>query len=384
MQFEFATTSRIIFGPGKIATLGTLAAEFGSQALIISGAPPGITARIDSLLADNSFISSTARVPREPTVDEVRRIIDLARQAPPDVIVGIGGGSAVDTSKAIASLLQNPGDVTEYLEIIGSGKPILNPSRPLIAIPTTAGTGSEATRNAVIGSPQHHVKVSLRSPFLLPRIAIIDTELTLGVPQDITAFTGMDALTQLIEPYTCNTPNPVTDSLCLEGIRQVAHSLIQAYDHGEDINAREGMSLAALFSGMALANARLGAVHGFAGVIGGETSAHHGAICASLLPNVMAVNIQSLRIHYPDHPALKRYAVIAQTLCGDQSASPESGVDWVRSFCNHANIPRLSKLGLAVDQFEFVIEDSVKASSMKGNPVTLSEAELRSILQASY
>ncbi len=383
MHFEFATTARIIFGSGKFSMIGGLAKDLGSRALIITGTPQVITSQLADMLVAESVISSTIRISHEPTIDDLQQFIEIAKQAAPDFIIGIGGGTALDASKAIASLLKNPGDVLEYLEVIGLGKPILNPSLPLIAIPTTSGTGSEVTRNAVVESMQHHLKVSLRSAYLLPRIALIDPELTLSLPQSITAYTGMDALTQLIEPYTCNTPNPIVDVICLEGIRRVARSFYQAYDHGDDQNAREDMSLAALLGGIALANARLGAVHGFAGPIGGEISAHHGAICASLLANVMSANKLAMRSRQPDHPALERYRIVAQILCNDPSASADAGIDWIRAFCSHAAIASLAKLGLREDQLPTVIDRSLYASSMKGNPITLSEEELRNILKLS-
>jgi alcohol dehydrogenase class IV len=383
MQFEFVTASRIIFGVGKLNTIGSLIKEFGNTALIISGAPQGILDKLLKLLDINQANYSIKVIDYEPTVDVIRQVVEHARQRPLHLLIGIGGGSAIDTAKAAAALLTNPGDVSDYLEVVGLNKPLINPSLPLIAIPTTSGTGSEVTRNAVIGSPTHQVKVSLRSNYLLPRIALVDPELTISVPPFITAFTGLDTLTQLIEPFTCNSPNPLTDAVCLDGIQRVAHSLYFAYDQGRDIHARKEMSLASLFSGLALTNAKLGAVHGLAGPIGGEISAHHGAICASLLPNVMAVNISALTNRSPDHPALERYANIGKILCGDPMATAESGIQWVRNFCLHAKIQSLSNVGLTESKFTNIIEKSLKASSMKGNPITLTADELRNILQMS-
>jgi alcohol dehydrogenase class IV len=383
MEFEFATASKIIFGPGKIKTIKSLLKEYGDRAVVVSGAPQEISETLMNLLEEQIKKPTIVKIDREPTVDFVRKIIELARSEKSDVVIGIGGGSALDTAKATAALLTNPGDVTDYLEIIGDNKPIKNPSLPAIAIPTTAGTGSEVTRNAVIGSPSNHVKVSLRSPHLLPRLALIDPELTISVPPSFTATTGLDTLTQLIEAFTCNSPNPLTDVLCQEGIQRVARSLFQAYDDGNNLKSREDMSLAALFSGLALTNARLGAVHGLAGPIGGEINAHHGAICASLLSNVMMTNISALRIHTSKHPVLERYARIGKLLSGDPSATPETGIKWIHNFCLHAEIKPLSSLGLVEYQFEDIIEKALKASSMKGNYITLSEDELRNILQMS-
>jgi alcohol dehydrogenase class IV len=383
MQFEFATSSRIIFGSHKLESIGSLAASLGHQVLVISGAPPSITNRLSSLLEQSGIKFSTSEVENEPTVDNIRSTIELAHQDFFDEVIGIGGGSALDTSKVVSALLTNPGDVSDYLEIIGSNKPLLNPSLPLIAIPTTSGTGSEVTRNAVISSPDHHVKVSLRSPYLLPHMAVIDPELTLTLPPSITAVTGLDALTQLIEPYTCIDPNPLTDVLCMEGIRRIACSLYDAYDHEDNLAAREDMSLSALFSGLALANARLGAVHGLAGSIGGEIPVHHGAMCAALLPHVMSTNISALQNRSPEHPALERYSKIGKLLSGDPGAGAEAGIQWVSGFCAHANVQPLSKYGLSEALCPRIIERAFKASSMRGNPITLSVVELRNILQMS-
>ncbi|MFZ0532892.1 MAG: iron-containing alcohol dehydrogenase [Anaerolineales bacterium] len=383
MQFEFATAAKIIFGAGKINSIGTLIEDYGNRVLIITGAPQSISEKLLNLLNLSEANHCLIKIDNEPTVAVVREVVERARKISTNLVIGIGGGSALDTSKATAALLTNPGDVTDYLEVAGLNKPLIHPSLPLIAIPTTSGTGSEVTRNAVIGSPLHHVKVSLRSHHLLPRIALIDPELTISVPPCITASTGLDALTQLIEPFTSNSPNPLTDALCLEGIRRVAHSLSQAYDHGKDLHAREDMSMASLFSGLALANAKLGAVHGLAGPIGGQIPAPHGAICASLLPHVMAANISALTNRYPDHPALERYAMVGRLLSGNPDANAETAIQWVQNFCLHAKIQSLSTFGLTESHFSTIIEKSLKASSMKGNPITLTENELRNILQRS-
>lgn len=383
MQFEFSTVAKIVFGAGMLNSIGALLEQYGARVLIVSGAPEELSNRLLNQLNIVGVYCSLIKIEHEPTVVVVREVVDLARKSVPSLIIGIGGGSALDTSKAIAALLTNPGDITEYLEVIGANKPLINPSLPLIAIPTTSGTGSEVTKNAVIGSPEHNIKVSLRSPYLLPQIALVDPELTISVPPSITATTGLDALTQLIEPFTCSSPNPLTDVLCLEGIHCVARSLWQAYDDGSNLNAREDMSLASLFSGLALANAKLGAVHGLAGPIGGEIPAQHAAICASLLPKVMSTNISALTNRSPGHPALERYAKIAKLLSGDPAAEADTVVHWVQAFCQHADIQTLSSFGLTESHFSKIIEKSFKASSMKGNAIILTEAELRNILQRS-
>ena len=383
MEFEFSTAAKIIFGVGKLNSIRALIEEYHSRVLIVSGAPEEISDRLFNQLDLPGVNWKFTTIDQEHTVDVVREVVELARVELTSLLIGIGGGSALDTAKATAALVTNPGNITDYLEVIGLNKPLNNPSLPLIAIPTTSGTGSEVTRNAVIGSPTHHVKVSLRSPHLLPRIALVDPELTLSVPPSITAITGLDALTQLIEPFTCSSPNPLTDAFCLEGIQCVARSLLKAYDDGSNLRSREDMSLASLFSGLALANAKLGAVHGLAGSIGGEIPAHHGAICASLLPNVMASNISALINRSPGHPTLERYTKVGKLLSGDPAATIDTAVQWVQTFCQHANIQPLSFFGLTETHFSKIIEKALKASSMKGNPITLTEDELRNILQRS-
>ena len=239
--------------------------------------------------------ATTFSVAGEPEISTVEQGVALAKKGNCELVIGIGGGSAMDAAKAIAAMLANEGELLDYLEIIGRGKALTKPSAPFIAIPTTAGTGSEVTRNAVLSSPEHKLKVSLRSPLMLARVAIVDPELTCDLPPALTASTGCDALTQLIEPFVCARANPMTDGLCVEGIRRAARSLRTAFHDGQNKSAREDMAVASLFGGLALANAGLGAVHGFAGPIGGNFPAPHGAVCAALLPHVMAANIRALR-----------------------------------------------------------------------------------------
>ncbi len=244
-----------------------------------------------------------------------------------DLVVGMGGGSVIDAAKAIAALLTNPGDPLDYLEVIGRGLPLANACAPMMAIPTTAGTGAEVTRNAVLASPAHRVKVSLRSASMLPDVAIVDPELTLSMPPAVTAATGLDALTQCLEPFVSHLATPLTDGFCREGLARAARSLRRAYHHGSDVAARRDMALASLCGGLALANAKLGAVHGFAGPIGGMFDAPHGAVCARLLPLVMTANVRALEERSPNSPALVRYAEVAKIVTGDADASIADGVD---------------------------------------------------------
>jgi alcohol dehydrogenase class IV len=380
MPFEFATAARILFGTGVLSQIGSIAAGMGRRALIVTGRNPERARHLGERLRAEGIEAHWFAVAGEPTVETVRSGTGVARNADCDLVIGFGGGSALDAGKAIAALLTNGGDPLDYLEGIGAGKALTQPSVPYIAIPTTAGTGAEVTRNAVLGSPEHRVKVSLRSPYLLPRVALIDPELTLDLPPALTATTGLDALTQLIEPFVSNRANPLTDLLCQDGMVRSARSLRRAYEQGDDASAREDLALASLYSGLALANARLGAVHGFAGPLGGMIAAPHGALCARLLPEVIAVNIRALRERDPESDALRRYEVVARLLTAAPSATLDDGLEWVRSLCAAFPIPALSAYGLTEADFPLLIQNAAKASSMQGNPIRLTEDEMQQIL----
>lgn len=380
MRFEFATSSRVVFGPGTLAELGGLVAGIGRRALVVTGRTPERAGPLFEILKEVGIDYLVFPVEGEPTTGTVRKGKKLAREAGCDMVVGFGGGSALDAGKAIAALLANGGDPLDYLEVVGRGRPLTRPSVPYVAVPTTAGTGSEVTRNAVLISPEHEVKVSLRSHLMLPRLALVDPELTLTLPPDLTACTGMDALTQLIEPYVSKRANPLTDAICREGMGRVARSLLRAYEHGEDQKAREDMSLASMFGGMALANAKLGAVHGFAGPIGGAFRAPHGAVCAALLPHVMEVNIRALRKREPESEALERYEEVGRILTGKEDAGAEDGVAWVGRLCEAMRVPPLSSYGIGPEHFSMLVERASASSSMQGNPIKLTREEMEEVL----
>ena len=380
MRFEFATATRIIFGAGTWREVGPLAAAMGRRALVIgSGSDERLQPLLD-LLAGQGVAMVTFNVTSEPTTDIVQQGTQQAREAGCDLVIGMGGGSVIDSGKAIAALLTNGGAPLDYLEVIGRGQPLTKPAAPTIAIPTTAGTGAEVTRNAVLKSPEHRVKVSLRSPLMLPRLAVVDPELTASMPPAVTASTGLDALTQVMEPYVSHKANPLTDALCREGMHRAARSLRRAYEDG-DRAAREDMALASLFGGLALANAGLGAVHGFAGPLGGMFPAPHGAVCARLLPPVMAANVRALQQREPDNPALRRYDEIAQIVTGNPAATAPDAVAWVEALTEALGVPPLSTYGLRREDFPAVVEKAARASSMKGNPIQLTTAELTAILE---
>ena len=380
MPFEFATASRIVFGPGTFQQAGTIARSFGCRALVVAGKTAARAEPLVAQLEAAGMTTAAFRIGSEPTTYHIRAGIEQFRENLCDLVVAIGGGSVIDAAKAIAGVATQPGELLDYLEVVGRGQPLTNPSLPIIAIPTTAGTGAEVTRNAVLASPEHRVKASLRSPHLLPRVALVDPELTLELPPALTARTGMDALTQVIEPYVCARANPMTDALCVEGIRRAARSLRRACEHGTDAAAREDMALASLLGGLALANAGLGAVHGFAAPIGGMFPAPHGAVCAALLPGVMAANIRALRERAPDSPALRRYEEVARLLTGRVQATAEDGAAWTAELCQVLEIPPLRMWGLAEADVAAVVEKARQASSMKANPISLTEVELRHVL----
>lgn len=380
MRFEFATASRIVFGAGVLKEAGGLAAEFGRRAFVVTGRSGERAAPLLDGLKAAGVAVVTFSVASEPTTDLVREGTAQARAADCDLVIGIGGGSVIDAGKAIAALLINGGDPLDYLEVIGRGQPITQSSAPYIAIPTTAGTGAEVTTNAVLASPEHRQKVSLRSRLMIPRVVLVDPALTYSMPPALTASTGLDAFAQVLEPYVSLMANPLTDTLCREGLMHVAHSLRQAYQNGKDVQAREDMALVSLFGGLALANAKLGAVHGLAGILGGMFDAPHGALCGRLLPFVMDANVRALQARDPDSLALERYDDIAVILTGEWDVEAVDGVAWVQDLCKALPVPGLATYGITAAAFPDVIEKAMASSSMKGNPIKLTTAELRGIL----
>jgi len=381
MRFDFASPTRVIFGPGTLSEAGAVVRTFGRMALVVTGRNTGRAGGFRARLTEAAVESNLFSVRGEPTIETVTRGVGVCRDAGCDVIVGFGGGGAVDAAKAIAAMATNPGEILDYLEVIGGGRPLQRAPLPFVAIPTTAGTGSEVTRNAVLGSPEHRVKVSLRSPLMPARVALVDPELTLDLPPDVTAATGMDALTQCIEAYLSRKANPFTDAFCIDGIRRAARSLRTAVESGGTLEARTDMALSSLYSGVALANAGLGAVHGFAGPIGGMFPAPHGAICASLLPHVLRMNLAALRRVDPSHAVLARFSEIAGWLTGGASMAPDAALEWTETLVHDLEIPPLSRWGISKADIPVLIEKASAASSMKGNPVRLSDDEMTEILE---
>lgn len=361
-RFEFATAQRIIFGRGVFRELPDLCRSFGQRTLLIAGSRP-------QQWADRFPHVGIHSVSGEPTVQDIESGVALAKELRADIIVAIGGGSAIDAGKAISAMSTQPGDLLRYIEVIGEGRPLDASPVPFIAVPTTAGTGAEATRNAVIASTEHRVKASLRHISMLPRIALIDPELAADVPPAVTAASGMDALTQCLEAFVCSRAQPMTDALCLDGIQRAVHSLERAFENGRDIDAREDMALCALNSGIALANAGLGAVHGFAAPIGGMFHAPHGAVCAALLAPVWEANSRRVQDR-------SRFTQVDSMLGGD-------AVSYLHSLTTRLHIPKLSQWGIQDTDLEEIALKASAASSMKANPASLTHEELVRILRSA-
>jgi len=382
---DFYSVQRIVFGRGEVKRVPELARQFGKRVLVVANGPEGNVSRLEEKLGAAGMSVISRRQKGEPTVSDVDGATDFAREHGSEVVIGFGGGSAIDAAKAVAMLLTNRGSALDYLEVVGLGKKIEKPAAPWIAVPCTAGTGAEATRNAVVSLPEKKFKASLRSEGMLPRAAVIDAELGVGVPGDVTARSGMDALCQCIEAYTSNGASALTDPLALEGITRAGRSLARAVEDGGDIEAREDMALAALLSGMALTNAGLGAVHGFAAAMGAAFPAPHGTICAALLAPVMVANIAALGASDPAHPVLLRYArigrVLADAQIDNERAAMKMGAVFVRGLCERLAIPSLAEFGVTERDVPEIVAAAQKSSSMRYNPVVLSAETLGVVLR---
>ena len=382
--FEFAPPERIVFGPGKVSQAGTLTASLSNSAMLVTGRDVRRAEPVRESFRSAGLNWVEWAVAGEPTVSEVRAGAEAARSLGVDCVVACGGGSVLDAGKAIAALTPQSGDVFRFLEIIGQGLPLENHPLPFLAMPTTAGTGAEATRNAVLTSPEHALKVSLRSPKMVPRIALIDPSLSLGLPPELTACTGLDALTQLLEPWVSCKANGMTDACSREGIPRMVRSLGKAIANGQNLEARTDLAYGAFLSGLALAHSGLGAVHGLAGPIGGRFLAPHGAVCAALLGPVWRANVETLSRTTPGHFALERYRQAAQWLTGIPRASIDEGLRWITESVHGWPIPRLAQYGLRVSDFPELVRAAQASSSIKGNPIRLTDEVLLQVLAEAY
>ncbi len=378
-RFEFSTATRIVFGRGAAFEAVKEIRKLGSRALLVTG---GNAKRAepfaDALKSAGVFVASFSQS-FEPTVEDIQNARTQAKEAGCDMVVAFGGGSVVDTGKAVAALMSNEGEVMDYLEVVGKGLPITKPKVPFVAVPTTAGTGAEVTKNAVITVPSFKVKVSMRSPWMLPALAIVDPLLTISMSKKTTAAVGLDALTQVIEPYISIAPNPMTDALCREGMIRAARSLSDVYENGDNVDAREDMCITSLFGGLCLANAKLGAVHGFAGPLGGMFDAPHGEICGILLPHVMEALV-SAASRSGNSRLIDRLTEVARLLTGDPDAKPSDGSFWLTRLTAKLHLSSLASFGIAEEDLDEIVEKASRSSSMKGSPLAFTVAELREVL----
>jgi alcohol dehydrogenase class IV len=385
MNFDFATASRIVFGCGRIRELPSITREFGTSVLLLTGVGGERWGAVVRDLERGGLIVSTHRIGREPTIDDAMEGAEAAREAGAEVILGVGGGSVLDAAKAVAALARNPGDPLEFLEVIGRAQPLRVDPLPVIAVPTTAGTGAEVTRNAVLGSPVHGVKVSLRHARLLPRVALVDPELAVGLPRNWTVSTGLDALTQLIEPWLSVRANPMTEGFCRVGLERATRSLCRVADDGANLAAREDMAIASLMGGLALANSGLGVVHGLAGPIGGMFDAPHGAVCAALLVPGLRVNWKAIQERLPGSTAESRFRELGRILTGNREAGAVEAIDCVEGWIRWLGVPGLAAYGIQPSDFGRIAAKGMQSSSLKGNPLPLTEEELVAVLeQASF
>ena len=399
--FEFQTAERTVFEIGCFRTRSAkLIKELlkstrdgdgdNATALIVTGESDRFSRTLeDLLLKEQSVKSVTYHCPKgEPTVDSARECVEFAEKNSCTLVIAIGGGTAIDTGKCVAAILTNGGyerDIYDFLEVVGKAMPIKNMPCPFVAIPTTAGPGAELTKNSVLEAGDR--KVSMRHPMMLPNLVIVDPELTISMPKDVTAHTGLDALTQCIEPYVCNSPNPIVDVMSMAGIKLGAKSLRRAIEEPDNIEARTNMALCAMYGGTSLANAKLGAVHGFSGTLGGLLHAPHGAICAALLPHCVKMNVDLLegRVMRSDPDiaanALKRYKEVACACLDRDDATVDELIEWIEDLVSFCGVPKLSKFGLRDSHVSESVLKSMESSSMKGNPVALTKEELEQMLR---
>ena len=383
VRFDLAVPVDIRFGAGRVSEVPEAFARLGaSRVLVVTGRTTSRADTLRSELRETGISSIVFGVATEPSIERVRAAVSLVAESGCDAVLGFGGGSALDVAKAVAVLALSGTDPTDHLEVIGAGHPIERPGLPCVAVPTTAGTGSEVTRNSVLSGGG--VKASLRSPLILPKVALVDPELLVGVPKPTIAASGMDALSQLIEPLLSKRANPFSDALARDGIRRSARSLRRGYEEGmEESGVREDLALASLFSGMCLANSGLGAVHGLAAAAGARLSAPHGAVCAAVLAAVMDVNLRALRERAREDPALPRMTEVATLLTGLPEATPEDAIAWLQELTTALSIPGLASYGLNQDEIAPMVAAAQEASSMRGNPIELRDEEVTEIITRS-
>jgi len=388
MNFVFRTTSPIFFGCGEVARAGEVAAQYGRKALLVTGAQAlertGQLDIITNSLSQAGVHWAHFRVPGEPTVQLVDEGTTFCLAEGCDVVLAIGGGSVLDAGKAIAALATNGGHAVEYLEAVEGGgrRKVERQPLPLVCVPTTAGTGSEATRNAVLTVPEARVKRSMRSDLLQPSAAIVDPLLASMAPLSVSTAAGFDALTQLIESYLSKGAQPTTDALAVPGIRMAIRSLRAMAEGTPTREHWERMALASLWSGITLANAGLGAVHGLVSPLGGLRPVPHGAACACLLPHAIRVNAQALRRRAPGSTALARLTEVSAMLVSSGEPTPERAATELERLRRQLGGRSLRDYGVTEDDFPLIIANC-RSGSMRYNPIVLNDDELEEILASA-
>jgi alcohol dehydrogenase class IV len=387
--FSIARLPRIEFGRGMIASLGQRLAGYGACVLVITGARALQNSaqwpRLQADFARHKLQWRHCTVSGEPSPQWVDQTVAEFADQPIDVVVGIGGGSVLDAAKAVAGLLRVKRSVMDYLEGVGPELTYHGPAVTFIAVPTTAGTGSEATKNAVLSvhGPQGFKK-SFRHDLLVAEYAVIDPDLLASCPRELIAANGMDALTQLIESYVSTRANVFTDALAISGMRAVRDGLLPWYEGGASATAaHEKMAYAALISGITLAQTGLGSVHGLAAPLGAFFPIPHGVVCGTLVAVATQVNINSMQAREPQNPALDRYARVSEILCERRHRSRDTAwlalVELLTDWTKRMQLPGLTRYGITRGDFEHIVAHA-RGSSMKTNPVVLTDAELHAIL----
>ncbi|MDA7427235.1 iron-containing alcohol dehydrogenase [Primorskyibacter aestuariivivens] len=369
------TATEICFGRGTASVAVGRIAAFGSRVLLVHGANAARSDWLAEALVQNGCDVARFAVAGEPDMDMVQAGIDAARRHGADVVTALGGGAAIDAGKAIAALASGTRPMLDHLEVVGAGLPLETAPLPFVALPTTAGTGAEVTRNAVIAVPEHQRKVSLRDPRMLPRLALVDPALTDNCPRSVTLASGLDAVTQVIEPYLCTRANPMTDALCRDAIPRGLVALCRLMK-GEDTAAREEIAWVSLCGGLALANAGLGVVHGLAGPLGGLSSAPHGAICGALLPHALEVNAR----HATDPRTQARIAEIRHWIAEALGGAKDEAFSRLAAWSRENGLSGLDALGISPEQRSTAAEAAAASSSMKANPVPLGPDTLSKLM----
>ena len=379
-MFSFISPQTLHFGRGQSHQTPKLAAAYGTNVLLVHGAAAARALWLVDACRTEGLNVTRLGCQNEPALPDIEAALDQLKGFDPDVVIALGGGSVIDFAKALAALIPCSADPLQYLEIVGDGRPLEHPPIPMIALPTTAGTGAEVTKNAVITVPEHGIKVSLRDPRMVPRIAIIDPDLMQGAPKHIALAAGLDAITQVIEPYLSLKANPMTDALCQAAI-PIGLQVLQDLVENDDPQAWDKMAWVSTCGGLALANAGLGAVHGFAGVIGGKTNAPHGEICGALLPAVLVSHLQ--KAEEPNEVSKRLQWVLEQIDTHFAQNKKGMGLDALQEWSKALGLRGLDEMGLALEDHPEVALAAAKTSSMQGTPFTLSQHELLEILQSA-